>query len=185
MSVAPRTRRTARILAIDEQGAILLMKAHWGRRTRPERWLTPGGGIDPGEDEHTAAVRELFEETGLRVAEVGPQVARRVVSFRLPDGRMSRVDQRFFLLRAEPFDVSPAEWTEEERRVLVEHTGQLPAVLGRILGMVRGPIGDVVADLDAAQARGLGRYFAEAGRIYREAARQIHDPAAAGEGRRP
>ena len=48
MSVAPRTRRTARILAIDEQGAVLLMKTHWGRRTRPERWLTPGGGIDPG-----------------------------------------------------------------------------------------------------------------------------------------
>ena len=68
-----------------------------------------------------AARRELFEETGLIVADPGPEVARRVVDFRLPDGRLSHVDQRFFLLRTEPFEPSPTGWTEEERRVLIEH----------------------------------------------------------------
>lgn len=65
----------------------------------------------------------------------------------------------------------------DRRRVLVEHTGHLPAELGQILGMVRGPIGEVVDDLSGAQVRGLDRYFTEAGRIYRDAARQVHDPA--------
>lgn len=35
----------------------------------PPRWLVPGGGIDPGETPAEAAVRELFEETGLAVTE--------------------------------------------------------------------------------------------------------------------
>lgn len=29
-------------------------------------WEIPGGGIDPGEDPKQAAIRELFEETGIR-----------------------------------------------------------------------------------------------------------------------
>jgi len=36
-------------------------------------WGTCGGHIDPGEDANEAAVREVWEETGLRVALVGPK----------------------------------------------------------------------------------------------------------------
>ena len=49
------------------------------------------------------------------------QVAQVRVSFRLPDGRMADVDQRFFLLRTEAFDLSCAGWTVEEQGVLVDH----------------------------------------------------------------
>jgi 8-oxo-dGTP diphosphatase len=116
-------RPTARWLILDGQGRVLLFRFVYadGPIAGTTFWATPGGAVDPGETYEEAARRELFEETGLRVSDVGPQVARRVVSFRLPDGRMSRVDQRFFLLHAEPFDLSPAGWTEEERRVLAEH----------------------------------------------------------------
>ena len=31
------------------------------------RWSVPGGRVEPGEDDHAAVVRELFEETGLTV----------------------------------------------------------------------------------------------------------------------
>ncbi len=33
--------------------------------TEPEAWQMPQGGIDPGEDARSAALRELFEETGV------------------------------------------------------------------------------------------------------------------------
>jgi putative (di)nucleoside polyphosphate hydrolase len=33
-------------------------------------WQMPQGGIDPGEDASTAALRELYEETGLRSVEI-------------------------------------------------------------------------------------------------------------------
>jgi 8-oxo-dGTP pyrophosphatase MutT (NUDIX family) len=116
-------RPTARWLILDGQGRVLLFRFVYadGPIAGTTFWATPGGAVDPGETYEEAARRELLEETGLRVSDVGPQVARRVVSFRLPDGRMSRVDQRFFLLRTEAFDPSSAGWTEEEQGVLVAH----------------------------------------------------------------
>lgn len=35
-------------------------------------WNAPGGHVDPGEDSNQAAVREVWEEVGLKVALVGP-----------------------------------------------------------------------------------------------------------------
>ncbi len=37
--------------------------------TREKAWQMPQGGIDKGEDEHRAALRELFEETGVSSVE--------------------------------------------------------------------------------------------------------------------
>lgn len=61
----------------------------------------------------------------------------------------------------------------DRRRVKVEHTGAMPAGLGQILGLVRGPIQDVVGDLSNTQRQGLMNYFEEAARVYRTATRQI------------
>ncbi|MDQ3702092.1 MAG: NUDIX domain-containing protein [Chloroflexota bacterium] len=47
---------------VVHQGAVLL---HWHRRL--QRWLPPGGHVDPGELPDEAAVRETREETGLAV----------------------------------------------------------------------------------------------------------------------
>ena len=60
-------------LAYDEEGRLLLVR----RANDPGRgrWSVPGGRVEPGEDDAAALVREMFEETGLRV-EPGALVGR-------------------------------------------------------------------------------------------------------------
>ncbi len=45
-----------------------------GKPPRKGEWSIPGGRIEAGESEQSAALRELFEETGIR-AKLGPKVA--------------------------------------------------------------------------------------------------------------
>jgi len=61
-------RATARVMLINEQNQVFMLKTHFDPEVGlPPRWLVPGGGIDAGEDTLTAALRELYEETGLIV----------------------------------------------------------------------------------------------------------------------
>lgn len=124
----PKTRRTARVLVFDEDGALLLMKQHWGRRVRPARWLTVGGGIDPGEDAATAAVRELYEETGLRVDAVGAPVAFREIELP-PAEEYEHRTAVYFVLRTSRFEIAREAWTETERDDIVDVRWFSPAEL--------------------------------------------------------
>jgi 8-oxo-dGTP pyrophosphatase MutT (NUDIX family) len=75
-------RRAARVILLDEDDRVLLMRGH--DVDQPERswWFTVGGGIDAGEDAAHAAVRELREETGIALAVhdlVGPVFTRSAI----------------------------------------------------------------------------------------------------------
>ena len=85
-------------------------------------WVTPGGGIDPGETEHQAAVRELEEETGLVISEAelqGP-VARRVAVHGYSDQVLEQ-GEVFVLVDVDRFEVSTAGFTEKEKVTLLDH----------------------------------------------------------------
>ena len=56
----------AAAIVFDGGGRVLLVREGYGRR----RWGLPGGGIEPGELPHEAAVREAREETGLVVTPI-------------------------------------------------------------------------------------------------------------------
>lgn len=70
-----RGRRAARVVLLDPDRRVLLLNASDpGNPAKGEWWEIPGGGQDPGESSDEAAARELYEETGIADAEVGPCV---------------------------------------------------------------------------------------------------------------
>jgi 8-oxo-dGTP pyrophosphatase MutT (NUDIX family) len=70
-----RGRRAARVVLLDAHKRVLLLRA--SDPSNPAKgswWEIPGGGQDPGETSEEAAARELYEETGITDAEIGPCV---------------------------------------------------------------------------------------------------------------
>jgi len=68
-------RQAARVVLLNQHRHVLLLSARDpADRAKPPWWEIPGGGIDPHESSEDAARRELFEETGITTAEIGPCV---------------------------------------------------------------------------------------------------------------
>ena len=115
-------RRTARVLLVDDRDRILLFADSDPGIPGSGWWITPGGGIDPGESDLAAAVRELEEETGIRVPPsdlVGPILIRPVIH-----GYCDVVIEQedvFFACWVPAFDVTDAGHTEEERLTMTAH----------------------------------------------------------------
>jgi 8-oxo-dGTP pyrophosphatase MutT (NUDIX family) len=68
-------RRAARVVLLDADGRVLLLKARDpADPTKTPWWELPGGGMERGETTEAAALRELVEETGITSAKIGPCV---------------------------------------------------------------------------------------------------------------
>ena len=120
----PRNRRRAmRVLLVDGDDRLLLFRdSDPGLEPVPVFWITPGGGVDPGESDAGAAIREIAEETGLAIGAddlVGP-LAERVVVHGYSDV-VTTQDELFWFVRCEAFDVSTAGHTEVELATMTAH----------------------------------------------------------------
>ena len=120
---ARHRRRAMRVLLVDGDHRLLLFRdSDPGLVPVPVFWITPGGGVDPGESDLGAAVREVAEETGLVIGEtdlVGP-LAERVVVHGYSDV-VTTQDELFWFVTCEAFDVSTAGHTEVELATMTAH----------------------------------------------------------------
>lgn len=116
-----RVRRGVRVVVTDGHHVLLFADSDPGV-PGSRWWVTPGGGMDPGETEVETALRELAEETGLVVSQadlVGP-VMRRVVAHGYSD-QICEQAESFFVLRTARFEVDTSGHTVAEQLTLAGH----------------------------------------------------------------
>ena len=117
MSSPPlRLREAARAVILDPGGRILLVRFEFPDRSV---WACPGGGLEPGESHEAALRRELREEVGLELEELGPCVWTRTHIIPFFDGRWDGQVERFHLVETESFVPSPLLTVEQLRAEFV------------------------------------------------------------------
>jgi 8-oxo-dGTP pyrophosphatase MutT (NUDIX family) len=110
-------RVAARVVLLDPSDAFLLIRSHDPFLAgSPIWWHVPGGGLDPGETPEAGAIREITEEVGIRLGEVGPTVGLRTSRFRFA-GHEYLQRESFFVVRVPArVDVDATLWTEVEQK---------------------------------------------------------------------
>ena len=140
---ALRIRRAARVILLDSEHRVLLTRFSFADG---DVWTTVGGGVEPGETHAEAARRELVEEAGLEVEDVGACVWTRVHAFRRPVSFDVQREQ-YFLVRTGPFEPMPGlscealaaegmtglRWWALDEILAATETRFAPRPLGRLL----------------------------------------------------
>jgi 8-oxo-dGTP pyrophosphatase MutT (NUDIX family) len=110
-------RPTARVVLLDRHDRVLLMKGRLpAAPDGPGAWFTVGGGVEPGETEAQAAVREIREETGILDFELGPVLWRREGVMRMPEPMLFR--ESYFLARCDGAEPDRQGWNAVERELI-------------------------------------------------------------------
>jgi len=113
----PHHRRVSRVILLDENDHFLLfLTASPNLMTPVVRWIAPGGGVDEGESHAEGAIRELFEETGLVVSDIGEPFHFIDGESVFNDGHVQSTHSEFFTVRTTNFEPTRENWMENEFR---------------------------------------------------------------------
>ena len=121
-----RIRPTVGLLVLDPRQRVLLFNVQDTVAidiARPDVtiwWGPPGGGLEGTETFEEAGVRELWEETGLTVASLGPWVGTYERTITFPDEAVL-FHIRYFVVDVPASEVDISNLLEDERAIYRDH----------------------------------------------------------------
>lgn len=114
-------RRAGRVVLVDELGQTLLLNGFDpGAPAAGSWWVTPGGGVEPGESTEQAARREVLEETGIVLGELGAVRLQRTATFTF-EGVDYEQREDLWLAHITRSELDLSGWTPLERRSILGH----------------------------------------------------------------
>ena len=117
---APKTRHAARVILLDPDGNVLLLRGRDSTTPDAESWwFTLGGGLEDGESATQAAIREVQEESGERLPGVTGPIYAQTIDL-VFEGIPLHQSEKFFAARVSRFVVTDDGRTALEKRTLSE-----------------------------------------------------------------
>jgi 8-oxo-dGTP pyrophosphatase MutT (NUDIX family) len=119
-------REAARAIVYNEEKKVLLIKIEDDSVVDPKCskkstfWVTPGGGLEPGESYQVALKRELKEELGMADPTIEPCVWRGEVDL-LWKGVHTTIKERYFPVSGQGHRIAIDAMTQDEKRVYRTH----------------------------------------------------------------
>ena len=147
------------LLLRDAPLEVLMILRHEGSSFVPNMWVFPGGALDEGESAHDAGVREVFEETAIRLDGELVPTSRWIT----PEGMPKRFDTLFFLTtvpRDVPVTLQEAEavqhiWIAPADALARHKAGEMPMVFPTIRNLEAISNARSAAELIAARRGAL------------------------------
>lgn len=121
MTQPRKKRRAGRVIVVASRSHVLLL--HGNDPTNPNEgswWITPGGGLEPGESTADAARRELAEETGFLCEPLSEVVFQREAVFEFHHVIYEQSEDFYLVHIDEPFAVDTSAHSQIERQTLFE-----------------------------------------------------------------
>lgn len=120
-------RKAVRVLLLNDEDHLLLMCVEGFDICTPDGvrnkrfWCTIGGGIEKEESIEQTALREIYEESGIKPQDVslGPVVWYGSIELILK-GQLTRLDETFIVARTKLKDVALHFPTDDEKQVVKE-----------------------------------------------------------------
>ena len=130
-------RQAVRAVVVDPDYRVLLLR--YGT-DRDAWWITPGGGIDPGESDEQALRRELREELAIDQLELGPLLFERERHFLGEPGYGGQTN-RSYLVRVPSLEACVISEAEEARWFALDELATLPTSPYDLPELLRNTIG--------------------------------------------